>query len=58
MIRTTAVAAMIVIDTRAAEGIRMRQASYHAQSQQKQAEKLGVKAKKGSLSCVQIAMSL
>jgi hypothetical protein len=49
---------MIVIDTRAAEGIRMRQASYHAQSQQKQAEKLGVKAKKGSLSCVQIAMSL
>jgi hypothetical protein len=40
---------MIVIDTRAAEGIRMRQAFYHAQSQKKHAEKLqlGVKAKKG-----------
>jgi hypothetical protein len=36
----------------------MRQAFYHAQSQKKQAEKSGVKAKKGSLSCVQIAMSL
>jgi hypothetical protein len=47
MIRTTAVAAMIVIDTRAAEGIWMRQAFYHAQSQKKQAEKLCVKAKKG-----------
>jgi hypothetical protein len=39
MIRNTAVAAMIVINARAAERIRMRQAFYHVQSQKKQAEK-------------------
>jgi hypothetical protein len=31
---------------------------YHTQSQKKQAKILGVIAKKGSLSCLQIAMSL